>query len=51
MEKIKNFVTEHQKEIVICLGTIFVYRLGYSKGVRDYHTALCKALSKCGGIK
>lgn len=34
MEKIKAFVMEHKKEILVTAGIIFVYRVGFKHGCR-----------------
>lgn len=50
MEKVSKFISEHQKEITIAVVVALAYRLGYSRGVKEYHVALCKALNKINQI-
>lgn len=36
MEKIKEFVKDHKKEIAIGVGVFLIYRIGYSRGYSSY---------------
>lgn len=34
MEKIKNFISDHQKEILIGVGFVISYQFGFKRGFR-----------------
>ena len=54
MEKVRNFIKEHNKEILICAGIIFVYRLGFKSGFSSSELAmknLIRETSKALDIK
>ena len=40
MEKAKDFVVEHKKEILCAAGLIFVYNLGFKRGYRTAENAV-----------
>ena len=39
-DKVKQFLSEHQKEIIYISAGIFIYRLGFNKGVKTTENAV-----------
>ena len=40
MEKAKEFISQHKKEIACVIGGFVIYKMGYNRGFRDYKHAV-----------
>ena len=45
MEKVKEFVSEHKKEIAYAVGGIILYKIAYGRGWRDYKRTVSNVFS------
>ncbi len=40
MDNVKEFISKHKTEIACVVGGIVIYKVGYSRGFRDYRSAV-----------
>lgn len=53
MDKVKEFVNEHKKELMYAAGIIMIYSLGFRRGVKTSERAIvhfCNEAAKATGV-